>query len=97
MIRHVVLFTWTAEATAQQQALVATELRALRPLLTGVRAYHVGPDAGLADGNYDFAVVGDFDDAASYLAYRDHPAHRAIIEQTVLPIVAERVSIQYEL
>jgi Stress responsive A/B Barrel Domain len=97
MIRHVVLFTWTSGATAEQQARVATELRGLKPLLKGVRAYHVGPDAGLVEGNFDFAVVGDFDDAASYLAYRDHPAHRAVIEQTVLPITAERVSIQYEL
>jgi hypothetical protein len=97
MIRHVVLFAWIPEATAQQQARVAVELRALRPLLKGVRAYHIGPDAGLNDGNFDFAVVGDFDDTASYLAYRDHPAHRAIIEQTITPITAERVAIQYEL
>ena len=97
MIRHIVLFAWIAEATAEQQARVAVELRALRPLLAGVRAYHIGPDAGLADGNFDFAVVGDFDDAASYLAYREHPAHRAIIEQTIMPITRERVAIQYEL
>ena len=97
MIRHIVLFAWIAEATAEQQARVAVELRALRPLLAGVRAYHIGPDAGLVDGNFDFAVVGDFDDAASYLAYREHPAHRAIIEQTIMPITRERVAIQYEL
>jgi len=97
MIRHIVLFAWIAGATAEQQARVAVELRALRPLLAGVRAYHIGPDAGLADGNFDFAVVGDFDDAASYLAYREHPAHRAIIEQIIAPITRERVAIQYEL
>jgi Stress responsive A/B Barrel Domain len=97
MIRHVVLFAWIPEATAEQQARVAVELRALRPLLRGVRAYHIGPDAGLVDGNFDFAVVGDFDDAASYLAYREHPAHRAIIEQTITPITRQRVAIQYEL
>jgi hypothetical protein len=49
------------------------------------------------DGNFDFAVVGDFDDAASYLAYREHLAHRAIIEQIIAPITRERVAIQYEL
>jgi hypothetical protein len=97
MIRHVALFAWTSEATAEQKARVATELRALRPLMTGVSDYHVGPDAGLAEGNFDFAVVADFADEASYAAYRDHPAHRAIIEQTVRPIARQRAAIQYKL
>ncbi len=97
MIRHVALFAWTSAATAEQKKRVATELRALRPLMTGVCAYHVGPDAGLAEGNFDFAVVGDFEDAASYAAYRNHPATQAVIEQSVQPIMRDRVAIQYEL
>jgi hypothetical protein len=57
----------------------------------------VGPDAGIVAGNDDFAVVGDFTDTESYLAYRTHPAHRAVIEETIEPIVAERHSLQYEI
>ena len=97
MIRHVALFSWIAEATPEQKQQVEIELRALPPLMTGLRAFKAGHDAGIADGNYDFAVVGDFDDAASYLAYRDHPAHRAVIEQTTGPITAQRVSVQYQI
>ncbi len=97
MIRHVVLFSWVPEATEEQQRLVATEVRTLPPLMTGLRAFHVGPDAGIIEGNFDFAVVADFEDAESYLAYRDHPAHRAVIEQTILPISRQRVSVQYEI
>jgi hypothetical protein len=33
MIRHVALFAWTSEATAEQRTRVAMELRALRPLI----------------------------------------------------------------
>jgi hypothetical protein len=97
MIRHVVLFTWIPEATDRQKQQVAEELRALPPLMTGLRAYHFGPDAGIVDGNFDFAVVVDFDDAESYLAYRHHPAHRAVVDQVINPIVRQRASIQYEL
>jgi hypothetical protein len=97
MIRHIAVFSWTDEATPEQKERVAAEVRGLRPLMTGVRAYHVGADLGLVPGNADFAVVGDFEDAASYLAYREHPAHRAVIEQTILPIAAARHSIQYEI
>ncbi|HTS99563.1 MAG TPA: Dabb family protein [Streptosporangiaceae bacterium] len=92
-----VLFAWTPEATNQQKQRVVEELRTLPPLLSGLRAYHVGPDAAVVEGNADFAIVADFDDAASYLAYRNHPAHRAIVEQVVNPIIKERVAVQYEI
>ena len=97
MIRHVVLFAWIPEATDKQKHQVAKELRALPPLLTGLRSFHAGPDAGIIEGNFDFAVVADFDDAESYLAYRSHPAHRAVVEQVTSPITKERVAVQYEI
>jgi hypothetical protein len=97
MIRHVVLFAWVPEATDQQKQRVADELRKLPPLMTGLRAYHFGPDAGIIDGNFDFAVVADFDDAESYLAYRNHPTHRAAVDQVISPIARQRAAIQYEL
>jgi hypothetical protein len=97
MIRHVALFTWIPEATDEQKQQVAKELMTLPPLLTGLRAFHIGPDAGVVEGNFDFAVVADFDDAESYLGYRHHPAHRAIIEQVTSPITMRRATVQYEI
>jgi len=97
MIRHVTLFAWITEATDRQKQQVVEELRALPPLLSGLCAYHVGPDAGIIEGNFDFAVVADFEDAESYLAYRNHPAHRAVVDQVTAPITRERVSVQYEI
>jgi hypothetical protein len=98
MLRHVVLFAWNREASDHQKQRVTEELRTLPPLMSGLRAFHVGPDAGVVEGsNYDFALVADFDDAQSYLAYRGHPAHRAIIEQVINPITEKRVAVQYEI
>ena len=51
MIRHVVLFTWTPEATPEQLAAVAAGLASLPGQIPGVRAYHFGTDAGLVDGH----------------------------------------------
>ena len=97
MIRHVVLFAWIPDATDRQKHQVAEELRALPPLMTGLRSFHVGPDAGIVEGTFDFALVADFEDAESYLAYRNHPAHRAVVEQVINPIAKERVAVQYEI
>ncbi len=96
MIRHVVLFTWTEDMTDELERQFAAELRALAPALPGLRSYHAGPDAGLVEGNFDFAVVADFDDAESYLAYRDNAAHRDIINRYSGPRTKARAAAQYE-
>lgn len=96
MIRHVVLFTWDDEMTAEQEKQFAAELTALAPRLAGVRSFHCGPDVGLVEGNFDFAVVADFDDAESYLAYRSNAEHQDIISRFSGPHGKVRASVQYE-
>jgi hypothetical protein len=96
MFRHVVLMTWADGVTQEQQETIATELRTLPGVISELRDYRLGPDAGLNPGNRSFAVVADFDDKDGYLVYRDHPAHRAIIERYIAPALADRAAVQYE-
>jgi len=96
MIRHVVLFRWKSEATDEQKKLVHTELAKLPSLVPSLRAFVLGADAGINQGNADFAVTADFDDEAGYLAYRDDPTHREIIATYITPLVAERTAVQLE-
>ncbi len=97
MIRHAVLFTWDDEMTDELEQQLAAELTALAAKLPEVRSYHAGPDVGLIEGNFDFAVVGDFDDADAYLAYRNHPEHQEIISRLSAPHIKSRASVQYEI
>jgi hypothetical protein len=97
MIRHVVLFTWTPEATQEQVQALHAELARMPPAIEAIRGYRFGPDAGINPANSDYAVVADFDDAAGYVSYRDHPAHRALVERYVTPIMASRAAIQFEI
>jgi hypothetical protein len=94
MIRHIVLFTWTEDATDEQKTAVVTELRKLPGVIPQMRSYTVGADAGINQGNHDFAVVGDFDSVEDYLVYRDHPQHQAVIAQHIKPILAARAAVQ---
>jgi len=96
MIRHVVLFRWKPEATEEQKRLVAAELGKLPSAIPSIRSYVLGADAGINQGNAEFAVTADFDDEAGYLTYRDDPKHREIIRQHISPIVAERTAVQLE-
>lgn len=95
--RHVVMFTWTAEATQEQKQAVAERLSELPGRIPQIRRYDLGTDAGINPGNHEFVVVADFAGREDYLVYRDDPAHQAVIEECIRPIVASRAAVQYEL
>jgi hypothetical protein len=97
MFRHVVLFTWAGDPSEAQRQQLADELGKMPGLIDTIRRYQFGPDAGVNPNNCDFAVVADFDDTAGYLAYRDHPAHRALVKNYVDPIVERRSAVQYRI
>lgn len=94
--RHVALFKWVEGTTTGQQDEVAAKLGELPGLIPEIKGYDLGVNAGVNPGAYDFALVADFADLDGYLAYRDHPAHRAVVDDYIAPITAERASIQYE-
>ncbi|TDD21884.1 Dabb family protein [Nonomuraea diastatica] len=97
MIRHIVLFTWKDDATDEQRAAVTAELGELPGVIPQLRAFTVGGDAGINQGNHDYAVVADFDNVDDYLIYRDHPRHQAVIAEHIRPILASRAAVQLKL
>jgi hypothetical protein len=96
VFRHVVLLRWKPEATPEQRAAVETGLATLPDVIPEIRSYTIGTDAHVNEGNYDLVVVADFDDVDGYLVYRDNADHRAVIRETITPILAERAAIQHE-
>jgi hypothetical protein len=96
MIRHCVALTFAPDATAEQIAAVEAGLAGLPAAIPEIRGYSFGRDLGLAEGNATFMVVGDFDDVAGYLVYRDHPAHQQVIAECIRPILVGRSAVQYE-
>ncbi|NUP03157.1 MAG: Dabb family protein [Nonomuraea sp.] len=97
MIRHIVLITWAGHATDEQKAAVETELKKLPGVIPELKAYTVGADAGIDQGNHDFGLVADFDSVDDYLVYRDHPQHKAVLAEHVKPILATRAAVQLSL
>ena len=97
MFRHCVLMRFAAEATAAQKTAALEGIRSLPDLIPEVRELAVGPDAGLREGNFDLAVVADFDDEAAYAIYAAHPAHVDMLSEVVAPILSERAAVQYRI
>ncbi|MGN6693085.1 MAG: Dabb family protein [Aquihabitans sp.] len=94
-LRHVVCFRFQPDTTPEQVDALAAGLRELPALIPEIAAYKVGPNLGLNEGTWDFAVAADFASVDDFTVYRDHPEHQARIEALVLPITADRVAVQY--
>jgi len=95
--RHIVLLTIADDAPAGRAEEIATALRALPGEIPELRSYVVGLDLGLNAANSTIAVVADTDDQAGWEAYRDHPAHRAVIDELITPVLVGRAAVQHRI
>ena len=91
------MFRWSPGATAEQRAEAVDSLRAFGREVADLGAVSVGTDAGLAEGNFDVAVVVELANSGAYQRYASDPRHVAVITQKVRPLLGERVAVQYEL
>jgi len=96
MFRHVVNFRWNSQSSPEHIAALEEALSGLPALLPSLRRYSYGSDAGLNEGNYEFAVVAEFDNAEGYLAYRDNDEHHRIIQTFIAPYLDSRTVVQFD-
>jgi hypothetical protein len=96
MIRHVVVFTWSDAADAEQRATTVQALRRLRQDVGGMTSLVVAEDAGLVDGNGDAVLIADFPDVEAFHRYAQDPVHLSVIAEHVRPWLAGRSAVQYQ-
>jgi hypothetical protein len=94
-LRHVVTFTFRPGTTDEQIAAVTEGLSGLPAQIPEIRDFHVGADAGLNEGNQQYALVADFDSLEDYLVYQNHPVHQAVIAERIRPILESRAAVQF--
>lgn len=95
MIRHVVTFTWSSAADAQQRSAAVEALQGLQREVGGMTSLVVAEDAGLSDGNASAVLIADFPDAEAFYRYAQDPVHLAVLAEHVRPILAARAAVQY--
>jgi len=95
VFRRIVLLTWKPDATPEQRAAVAHELRQLPAVIAEIRHFDVEENLAAGPGSADLGVVADFDSAEDWQAYVNHPAHQKVVTDYISPIVASRTSLQY--
>jgi hypothetical protein len=96
MFRHVVLLEFDDATTQEHIDQVAEQLREFPALMPVLRSYLVGRDLDLAPGNAHLAVIAEFDDIDGYITYRDHPTHRRVIDEMIVPHLRARSAVQFQ-
>jgi hypothetical protein len=97
MIRHVVVFTWSEAADAQQRRTTMEALRRLRQEVGGMTSLVVAEDAELSDGNAHTVLMADFPDVEAFYRYAQDPVHLSVIAEYVRPFLAARSAVQYRI
>jgi Stress responsive A/B Barrel Domain len=95
-IQHVVMFRFNEGTDESAVDELAAGLRRLPGLIPQIATYVVGPDLGLTEGSWDFALSARFATVADFETYRAHPEHQAVLTDHIDPITAERRSVQFE-
>jgi hypothetical protein len=97
MITHVVAFRWKPGIPAGHVELVKSQLLEFAASLPEVQSYRCGSDEGASDmGNFDFAIVAEFDTIDDWRVYDKHPRHDEIRSGVVKPWIDARAAVQFE-
>lgn len=96
-LRHIVLFRFRSDTDPSAVRALEEALAALPARIPEIVAYRHGPDLGLAEGTWHYALVADFGSIDDYRTYATHPEHQAVIAAHVTPIADEIVRVQHDL
>lgn len=99
MIQHIVLWKLKAEAegrTAEENAaLIKERLEGLYGKISEIQNIRVEINALNMEGNYDVALIADFESAEAMDAYRKNPLHEEVAV-FVKKVNEERAAIDFE-
>jgi len=96
VILHLALFTWRDEVTDADVSELTTRLTAMAAGIPALRRYDCGANLRLRPSAADYAVAAVVDDADGLAAYLDSEAHRAVYDELLGRMIAERSAAQLE-
>lgn len=96
MVKHIVLFKWNENATAQALTKIDAEICAMKGKIPGIIDLSYGENFLDTPDKFTHALVVDFTDKAALEAYAPHPIHKAIVDNLINPIKNEVLRIDYE-
>lgn len=94
MILHIAQFTWKPEVTQADVDAVTVALKEMAAKIPQISSYQAAANLRVRPSVSDFAcaaIVANADDLAVYL---DHPLHKAVYDEYLARMIAERSAAQ---
>ena len=98
MFIHIV--TWKLKENAEGRSkeenirLILGKINTLPAIIPQVKSLKAGADVLHTPTSYDFGLVGEFENQADFLIYRDHPEHIKVA-QLISNLTTDRVSLDF--
>jgi hypothetical protein len=93
VIRNVVMMKLKADSDPSEVESVMAQFEHLD--CPGTVSYTLGPDAGLREGNWDWAIVADFADTEAYRGYDSDSEHNRL-RGLLAPHMEQVARLQFE-
>lgn len=96
MIVHMVLFQWKEEASPEAITSVLEELRDLKKAIPGIIELSCGENFSARSQGFQNGLLVQFQDRTALEAYIPHPAHQAVVQNLIKPILKDIIVLDYE-
>ncbi len=96
MIRHLLLFRWTEDSSAEGRAGALKALRAMTETVPSIRSLAVREALNPGEQSFDGLLEVHFDDDAAYRSYLSADSHVAAWKDHLQPVCSALASIQVE-
>lgn len=95
MIKHIVLFKFRAFPDKQgRMEEIKKRLEQLPATISELQDIHIGINANPAE-KWDMSLEASVSDLQNLQIYAVHPAHQAILQEFIKPILEERACVDY--
>jgi hypothetical protein len=81
MLKHVVFFKFTKDASEAAITEVIKDLRDLPGKISEIKEFMVGRDSLRSERSYDMVLISAFDSLETMNIYQVHPAHQVVVQK----------------
>ncbi|NEO56005.1 MAG: Dabb family protein [Okeania sp. SIO3B5] len=96
MIIHIVLFKWQPDISAESITSVMSALKGMKGKVPEIIDLSCGNNFSELSQGFHNALVVQFKDKAALDAYAKNAHHQEIIKTLIKPILADKITIDYE-
>lgn len=96
MIRHLLLFRWTEDSSAEGRAGALKALRAMADTVPSIKSLSVQEALNPGEQSFDGLLEARFDDDDAYRSYLTADSHIAAWKDHLQPVCCALASIQVE-